>query len=63
MDPVLGGKVEERQEFVLVVRDPFDDLGVLGPVGPFEVADGPGRVLLVLGVVDLLDRTLDRRLG
>lgn len=63
MDPVLGGEVEERQEFVLVVRDPLDDFGVLGPVGPFEVADGSGRVLLVLCVVDLLDRALGRGLG
>lgn len=63
VDPVLGGEVEERQQLVLVICDPLDDLGVLSPVSPLEVTDGPGRVLLVLGVVDLLDRTLGRGLG
>jgi hypothetical protein len=60
VDPVLGGEVEERRQLVLGVRDPLDDLGVLGPVGPFDVADGPGRVFLVLGVVDLRRRAWRR---
>jgi hypothetical protein len=55
VNPVLGGEVEERQELVLVVRDPLDGLRVFRLVGPFEVTDGPSCAPLVLGVADLLD--------
>ncbi len=60
---MLGGEVEERQQLFLVVGDPLDDLGVFRPVLLGERGDGLGRTLLVLGVVDLLDRALGRGLG
>lgn len=32
LHPVLGRIVEERQQFVLIIGDPLDDLGVLRSV-------------------------------
>ena len=55
---MLGGEAEERQQRGFVVRDPLDDLGVLRPVLLGEGSDGPGRMVLVLGAEDLLDRVL-----
>jgi hypothetical protein len=59
---MLGRVVEERQQLVLVVRDPLDDLGVLRAVLLGEGGHRLRRVLLVLGVVDVLDRALGRGL-
>lgn len=60
---MLGGKVVERQQLVLVVRDLLDGLGVFRVLLPGEDGDGFAGLVRVLGVVDVLHRALGRGLG
>ena len=62
VDPVLGRKVVERQQFLGVVGDLRDGLGELGAVGLRECLDRLLGVAAVLGVVDLLHRLRGARL-
>jgi hypothetical protein len=57
VDPVLGGEVVERQQHVAVAGDLRDRLEPLRAVAGGERLDGLDRVVLVLGVVDLRERS------
>jgi hypothetical protein len=63
MDPVLGREVVKRQQLGLVIDDLLDRFGQLRAVLLGERGDDLGRVLAVLGVVDVLDGLLRRGLG
>jgi len=61
--PVLGREVVEREQLVQVVGDLSDGLWELGAVGQLERGDGTSGVLAVLGVPDLGQSLLARRVG
>src|SRR5690625_4513793 len=63
VNPVLGRVAVELQEHVEVVGDLGDRLGVLGAVVELERFDRDLGVVEVLGVVDLLERSEERRVG
>ena len=53
MLPVLGREVVEREQFVQVIDDLRDGLGVLDAVGGLELLDRPAGMVEVFSVPDL----------
>ena len=61
MDPILGRKVEERQQLLDAVGDLGDRLRKLRAIGRLELLDRVAALGLVLGDPDLRERLLSHR--